>query len=374
MFLQRTIALLACAGTLFASQLTHAASDVGHRIKDLATLQGVRPNQLVGYGLIVGLDGTGDQPTQAPFTPASMQAMLDRLGIQLPPGTTIQPKNVAAVSLTATLPPFAKPGQAIDVTVASLGTAKSLRGGTLILSPLRGVDGQIYAMAQGNVLVGGAGASAGGSSSQVNHLNAGRIPAGATVERAVPTPLGQGDFINYELTQSDFTTVNRMVDAINRALGADTARALDARLVQVRAPRDSNERVQFISKVENLAVTAAESSPKVIINARTGSVVMNQSVALDNCAIAHGNLSVTINADNSVSQPNALSQGQTAGVQNADISVKADKGQLVQLNKGAKLADVVKALNSIGATPQDLLSILQAMKAAGALKAELEII
>lgn len=374
MSLKRKFSLLACCSLLLASSLAVAASDVGQRIKDMATLQGVRQNQLVGYGLIVGLDGTGDQPTQAPFTPASMQAMLDRLGIQLPPGTTIQPKNVAAVSLTANLPPFAKPGQAIDVTVASLGTAKSLRGGTLILSPLRGVDGQIYAMAQGNVLVGGAGASAGGSSSQVNHLNAGRIPAGATVERAVPTPLGQGDFINYELTQSDFTTANRMVDVINRAIGADTARALDARLIQVRAPRDSNERVQFISKVENLAVTAAENSPKVLINARTGSVVMNQSVALDSCAIAHGNLSVTINANNSVSQPNALSQGQSAEVQNADVSVKADKGQLVQLNKGAKLADVVKALNSIGATPQDLLSILQAMKAAGALKAELEVI
>ena len=374
MSLKRKFSLLACCSLLLASSLAVAASDVGQRIKDMATLQGVRQNQLVGYGLIVGLDGTGDQPTQAPFTPASMQAMLDRLGIQLPPGTTIQPKNVAAVSLTANLPPFAKPGQAIDVTVASLGTAKSLRGGTLILSPLRGVDGQIYAMAQGNVLVGGAGASAGGSSSQVNHLNAGRIPAGATVERAVPTPLGQGDFINYELTQSDFTTANRMVDVINRAIGADTARALDARLIQVRAPRDSNERVQFISKVENLAVTAAENSPKVLINARTGSVVMNQSVALDSCAIAHGNLSVTINANNSVSQPNALSQGQSAEVQNADVSVKADKGQLVQLSKGAKLADVVKALNSIGATPQDLLSILQAMKAPGALKAELEVI
>ena len=374
MSLKRKFSLLACCSLLLASSLAVAASDVGQRIKDMATLQGVRQNQLVGYGLIVGLDGTGDQPTQAPFTPASMQAMLDRLGIQLPPGTTIQPKNVAAVSLTANLPPFAKPGQAIDVTVASLGTAKSLRGGTLILSPLRGVDGQIYAMAQGNVLVGGAGASAGGSSSQVNHLNAGRIPAGATVERAVPTPLGQGDFINYELTQSDFTTANRMVDVINRAIGADTARALDARLIQVRAPRDSNERVQFISKVENLAVTAAENSPKVLINARTGSVVMNQSVALDSCAIAHGNLSVTINANNSVSQPNALSQGQSAEVQNADVSVKADKGQLVQLSKGAKLADVVKALNSIGATPQDLLLILQAMKAAGALKAELEVI
>ena len=354
--------------------VVQAASDVGRRIKDLASIQGIRSNPLVGYGLIVGLDGTGDQPTQAPFTPASLQAMLDRLGIQLPPGTAVQPKNVAAVTLTASLPAFAKPGQSIDVTVASLGTAKSLRGGTLVMSPLRGVDGQIYAMAQGNVLVGGAGASAGGSSGQVNHLNAGRIPGGATVERAVPTPLGQGDFIHLELIQTDFTTANRMVDAVNRALGPDTARALDGRVVQVRAPRDSNERVQFISKMENLAVMTAENSPKVIINARTGSVVMNQSVTLDDCAVAHGNLSVTINANNSVSQPNALAQGQTADVQNADISIKSDKGQLLKLGKRAKLADVVKALNSIGATPQDLLSILQAMKAAGALKADLEII
>ncbi|MFO1386966.1 MAG: flagellar basal body P-ring protein FlgI [Chitinivorax sp.] len=362
--------------TLLASlaQAAPPSTDAGQRIKDLATVQGVRPNQLVGYGLVVGLDGTGDQATQAPFTPLSVQALLDRMGIQVPPGMSIQPKNVAAVTLTATLPAFAKPGQALDVTVASLGTAKSLRGGTLILSPLRGVDGQIYAMAQGNILVGGAGASGGGSSAQVNHLNAGRIPSGATVERAVLTPLGQGDYINLELTQSDFTTANRMVDVINRSLGADTARALDGRLVQVRAPRDSNERVTFLSKVENLAVQAAENSPRVIINARTGSVVMNQAVMLDSCAIAHGNLSVTVNATNSVSQPNAFSQGQTADVQNADVAIKADKGQLVQLNKGAKLADVVKALNSIGATPQDLLSILQAMKAAGALKAELEII
>ena len=362
--------------TLLASlaQAAPPSTDAGQRIKDLATVQGVRPNQLVGYGLVVGLDGTGDQATQAPFTPLSVQALLDRMGIQVPPGMSIQPKNVAAVTLTATLPAFAKPGQALDVTVASLGTAKSLRGGTLILSPLRGVDGQIYAMAQGNILVGGAGASGGGSSAQVNHLNAGRIPSGATVERAVLTPLGQGDYINLELTQSDFTTANRMVDVINRSLGADTARALDGRLVQVRAPRDSNDRVTFLSKVENLAVQPAENSPRVIINARTGSVVMNQSVMLDSCAIAHGNLSVTVNATNSVSQPNAFSQGQTADVQNADVAIKADKGQLVQLNKGAKLADVVKALNSIGATPQDLLSILQAMKAAGALKAELEII
>lgn len=364
-------ALMLVTATAWAAP---AATEAGQRIKDIATVQGVRPNQLVGYGLIVGLDGTGDQATQAPYTPLSVQALLDRMGIQLPPGQTIQPKNVAAVTLTATLPAFAKPGQSLDVTVASLGTAKSLRGGTLILSPLRGVDGQIYAMAQGNVLVGGAGASGGGSSAQVNHLNAGRIPAGATVERAVLTPLGQGDFINLELVQTDFTTANRMVDAINRNLGADSARALDGRLVQVRAPRDSNERVQFLSKVENIAVQAAENSPKVIINARTGSVVMNQSVMLDSCAIAHGNLSVTVNATNAVSQPNAFSQGQTADVQNADVAIKADKGQLVQLNKGAKLSEVVKALNSIGATPQDLLSILQAMKAAGALKAELEII
>ncbi|WP_137937452.1 flagellar basal body P-ring protein FlgI [Chitinivorax sp. B] len=346
-------------------------SQAQQRLKELASIQGVRSNQLVGYGVVVGLDGSGDSST---LTSQSLTAMLTQLGVQIPPGTSLSAKNAAPVSVTASLPAFARPGQPIDVTVSSIGSSKSLRGGTLLMTPLRGADGQIYAIAQGNILLGGAGASAAGSSAQVNQLNAGRIPAGATVERAVPTNLGQGDFIHVELQQSDFTTANRVVNEINSKFGSDTARAIDGRQIQVRAPQDSNERVQFLARLENLAVDPAENAARVVINARTGSVVMNQAVTIEPCAVSHGNLSVSIGARNDVSQPNPLSGGQTTPVQNADIAIKSDQGRVLQLAKSAKLADVVKALNSIGATPQDLLSILQAMKAAGALKAELEII
>lgn len=341
------------------------------RIKDLATVAGVRPNQLVGYGVVVGLDGSGDSST---LTSQSLVAMLSQLGVQLPPGTNLSAKNAAPVSLTATLPAFAKPGQLIDVTVSAMGSSKSLRGGTLLLSPLKGADGQVYAMAQGNILLGGAGASANGSSAQVNQLNAGRIPSGATVERQVPTPLGQGEYINLELTSTDFTTADRVVDAINRNIGAGTARAVDGRQIQVRAPSDSSRRVAFLSQIENLSVAPAAAAPRVIVNARTGSIVMNQMVTVENCAVAHGNLSVVIGTDNSVSQPGALSGGQTTPNANSTVSINSDKGQLVNLPRSTRLSDVVKALNAVGATPQDLLSILQAMKAAGALRAELEII
>lgn len=343
------------------------------RIKDMASIQGVRDNQLIGYGLVVGLDGSGDQTTQTPFTVQSIVSMLSQMGVNLPQGTSLQLKNVAAVMVTATLPPFSKPGQTIDVTASSIGNAKSLRGGTLLMTPLKGADGQVYAMAQGNVLVGGVGAASGGASVQVNHLSVGRVLAGATVERAVPTLLGQGDFIHLELNANDFTTAARIVEAINGQIGADVASALDGRVIQVRAP-GGNERVAFIAKIENLEVNPAQGIAKVIINARTGSVVMNQAVSLDACAVAHGNLTVVINTDTLVSQPNALSEGQTVQTEKTTIDLKADKGGLVQLQKGVSLSDVVKALNSIGATPQDLLAILQAMKSAGALHAELEVI
>jgi flagellar P-ring protein precursor FlgI len=323
------------------------------RIKDMASIQGVRDNQLTGYGLVVGLDGTGDQTTQTPFTIQSFISMLSQLGVNLPQGTSLQLKNVAAVSLTATLPAFARPGQHIDVTISSPGNAKSLRGGTLLMSSLKGADGQVYAMAQGHVLVSGAGASSGGASVQVNHLNVGRIPDGAQVERAVPTLLGQGEFIHLELKATDFTTVTRITEIINAQVAPGIASAMDGRVIQVRAP-GGNERVAFISKIENLEVSPAQGTAKVIINARTGSIVMNQAVALDTCAVAHGNLTVVISA--------------------TDIDVKTDKGGLVQLQQSVSLSEVVKALNSIGATPQDLLAILQAMKSAGALHAELEII
>jgi len=345
------------------------------RIKDLASVQGVRENQLLGYGLVVGLDGSGDQTTQTPFTVQSTVTLLAQMGVTLPPGTSLQLKNVAAVTVTASLPPFSRPGQTIDVTVSSIGNAKSLRGGTLLMTPLKGADGQVYAMAQGSLLVSGAGAAAGGSKTVINHLSVGRIPSGATVERAVPTALGQGDFIYLQLNAADFTTAARMADVINREFfpAQAIASALDARTVQVTAPA-GNERVQFLSRVENLAVDAAAGGAKVIINARTGSVVMNQNVMLADCAVAHGNLSVVISADNAISQPNPLAGGETAAVSNASIEIKAAPGNLLHLKRGVSLGEVIKSLNAIGATPQDLLAILQAMQAAGALRAELEII
>ncbi len=362
--------------TFFIIFLTLFSLNVSaERIKDLASVQGVRENQLLGYGLVVGLDGSGDQTTQTPFTVQSIVTMLAQMGVTLPPGSTLQLKNVAAVTVTASLPPFAHPGQTIDITVSSIGNAKSLRGGTLLMTPLKGADGQVYAMAQGNMLVSGAGAAAGGSKTQVNHLSVGRIPGGATVERAVPTALGVGDAVYLQLNTADFTTATRMADAINREVSPDheIASALDPRTIEVKAPQ-GNARVVFLSRIENLSVDAATGGAKVIVNARTGSVVMNQNVSLDECAVAHGNLTVVISADNTVSQPAPLSQGETAAVTNASIEIKAAPGNLLHLKRGVALGDVVKALNSIGATPQDMLAILQAMKAAGALRAELEVI
>lgn len=351
-----------------------SSSAFADRIKDLASIQGVRHNQLIGYGLVVGLDGTGDQTTQTPFTTQSLINLMRQLGITLPVGTSLQLKNVAAVIVTTSLPPFSQPGQTLDVTVSSLGNAKSLRGGTLLLTPLKGVDGQVYAIAQGNVLVGGAGASANGSKAQINHLDVGLISAGATVERAVPTQLGQDNTIQLELNRSDFSTVSKVVEAINQRFGANTAAALDGRVIQVKAPQINDQRVTFLGALESIEVSPAINAAKVILNARTGSVVMNQAVTLDTCAVAHGNLSVVISSENEVSQPNALAGGQTAATANSTISINKDAGQLVVLKAGVSLAEVVKALNAIGATPQDLLVILQAMKSAGALRADLEII
>jgi flagellar P-ring protein precursor FlgI len=301
--------------------------------------------------------------------------MLAQMGVTLPPGTSLQLKNVAAVTVTSSLPPFVRPGQTIDITVSSIGNAKSLRGGTLLMTPLKGADGQVYAMAQGNMLVSGAGAAAGGSKTQVNHLSVGRIPGGATVERSVPTPLGNGEYIYLELNTADFTTATRLADVIDHEISPEIeiASALDARTIQVRAPQGA-ARVVFISRIENLLVDAAAGSARIIVNARTGSVVMNQHVSLDSCAVAHGNLTVVISAENLVSQPAPLSQGKTAAVTNATVEIQADKGNLLRMKRGVDLNDVIKALNSIGATPQDMLAILQAMKAAGALRAELEVI
>ena len=362
--------------TLLASAaLWWPASAEAVRIKEVAAIQGVRSNQLVGYGLVVGLDGTGDQTTSAPFTTQSLNALLQQMGVTVPPGTNMQLKNIAAVMVTAQLPAFAQPGQVLDVNVSSLANAKSLRGGTLIATPLKGADGQIYALAQGNLIVGGAGASAGGSKVQINHLSAGRIPEGATVERSVPTPLSQGEFLQLDLNTNDFNTAREVVRSINARMGSGTAQALDGRVVRVRMPESTDARVAFLADIENLDVARATPSAKVVINARTGSVVMNQSVTLAACAVAHGSLSVTINSTPQVSQPNPFSEtGRTVVTEKNDITITQQAGSLVQMPAGAKLADVVKALNSLGATPQDLLAILQAMKSAGALVAELEVI
>jgi flagellar P-ring protein precursor FlgI len=378
MHLPPIVGRMAVLATLVMAMLVVTPALVrAERVKELATVQGVRSNQLLGYGLVVGLDGSGDQTTQAPFTAQSVNSMLSQLGIQLPPGVTPQLRNSAAVMVTAQLPPFARPGQTIDVTVSSLGNARSLRGGTLLLTPLRGADNQIYAMAQGNVIVGGAGASAAGSRVQINHLSAGRVPAGATVERAVPVPTLAGETIRLELTQSDFTMAGRVADAINQTLagsGAAIAQAIDGRVIQVRLPGEAERRVPFLAQLENVEVNQPTPTPKVVVNARTGSVVINQSVTLAPSAVAHGNLSVTISSTPVVSQPGPFSQGQTVVAEKADIQIRQDGGNVMQLDAAAKLTDVVKALNALGATAGDLIAILQALKAAGSLKAELEII
>jgi flagellar P-ring protein FlgI len=366
--------LIAATAVLASAALWWPAPAQAMRLKEVATVQGVRPNQLVGYGLVVGLDGTGDQTTSTPFTTQSLNALLQQMGVTVPPGTNMQVKNIAAVMVTASLPPFAQPGQLLDVTVSSLGNAKSLRGGTLIATPLKGADAQVYALAQGNLVVGGAGASAAGSKVQINHLSAGRVPEGATVERAVATPLNQGEYLQLDLNASDYNTAREVARAVNAKMGAGTAQALDGRVVRVRMPESTDARVAFMADIENLNIELAAPAAKVVINARTGSVVVNQTVTLNACAVAHGSLSVTINSTPLVSQPGPLSNGTTVSRDKADITITQAPGSLIQLPSGTKLADVVKALNSLGATPQDLLAILQAMKTAGALNAEIEVI
>ncbi|MFP3342534.1 flagellar basal body P-ring protein FlgI [Vreelandella venusta] len=344
------------------------------RVRELAGFAGVRDNQLVGYGLVVGLDGSGDQTTQAPFTSQSLTNMLSQLGVTVPPGTNLQLRNVAAVMVTADLPPFSRPGQRLDIVVSSIANASSLRGGTLLMTPLKGADGDTYAIAQGNMLVGGAGAQAGGSSVQINQQASGRIPNGALVEREVPLNLGgNGGVIELQLNDADFGTVQRMVTAINSEFGQSVAYARNGRVIALDGPMDANERVNFMARVENVQVTPMEAPAKVVLNARTGSVVMNSAVTLRRAAVAHGNLSIMIDTQFGVSQPNPLGQGETVVVPDADIDIEQQEAYL-QIVEGADLADVVNALNALGATPQDLMSILEALRASGSLRAELEII
>jgi flagellar P-ring protein FlgI len=325
--LRYTLALVGLPVVL-ACMVTPAHAE---RLKDLVQIQGVRDNPLIGYGLVVGLDGTGDQTTQTPFTTQTLTNMLANLGISLNNGqanggsssSNMQLKNVAAVMVTAVLPPFARPGEAIDVTVSSLGNAKSLRGGTLLLTPLKGADGQVYALAQGNVAIGGAGASANGSKVQINQLAAGRIASGAIIERSVPTQVAQaGGIMQMELNEMDYDTTQRIVAAVNNAFGQGTAMPLDGRTIQVHAPADPSQQVAFMAQLENIDVHPAQAAAKVILNARTGSIVMNQMVTLQSCAVAHGNLSVVINTQTAVSQPGAFSNGSTVATRQSQIQLK----------------------------------------------------
>ena len=342
------------------------------RVKDLASIAGVRNNQLVGFGLVVGLNGTGDKTK---FTGQSLRTMLRELGVTLPPGVDPGSKNVAAVSIHADLPPFMKPGQMIDITVASLGDAKSLRGGSLLMTPLKGADGKIYAIAQGNLVVGGFGAEAGdGSRVTVNIPSAGRVPNGATIERTVPNAFNVGDHIILNLHQPDFTTASRLADSINHTLGKGSARSIDASSIKVNAPRDPSQRVPFLSLVENLQFTPGEAAARIVVNSRTGTIVIGQHVRVSPAAVTHGNLSVTISANTEVSQPNAFSQGETVITPNFDIEIGEEDSRMFVFNPGISLDEIVRAVNQVGAAPGDLVAILEALKQAGALRAELVII
>ncbi|MNZ83715.1 Flagellar P-ring protein precursor [compost metagenome] len=361
--------LLGLAGLLLAAWVQ------AEQVRDIAEFAGVRNNALVGYGLVVGLDGSGDQTTQTPFTGQSLTNMLSQLGITVPEGSNMQVRNIAAVMVTAKLPPFARPGQQVDVVVSSIGNARSLRGGTLLMTPLKGPDGETYALAQGNLLVGGAGAEANGSSVQINQQAGGRISRGAQVEREIPLQLG-GDngLLELYLRDADFATAQRMVYAINSEFGRVVASAKDGGRIELQGPLSANERVNFMARVEAVQVLPASVRPKVIFNSRSGAVVLNGAVKLHRAAVAHGNLSIVIDTEKEVSQPAPFSEGQTVVVPNSDISVEQQGTALHMVEDSADLVDVVKALNALGATPQDLMSILEALKAAGSLRAELEII
>jgi flagellar P-ring protein precursor FlgI len=344
------------------------------RIRELSSFAGVRDNQLVGYGLVVGLDGTGDQTTQAPFTSQSLINMLSQLGVTVPAGTNLQLRNVAAVMVTADLPPFSRPGQRLDIVVSSIANARSIRGGTLLMTPMKGADGDTYAIAQGNMLVGGAGAQAGGSSVQINQQASGRIPNGALVEKEVPLNLGgNGGMLELQLNNSDFGTVQRMVTAINSEFGQSVAYARNGRVIALDGPTDNNARVNFMARIENIQVTPTEASARVVLNARTGSVVMNSAVTLRQAAVAHGSLSIIIDTQFGVSQPAPFGQGETVVVPDTDIEINQQEAYL-RIVEGAQLNEVVNALNALGATPQDLMSILDALRASGSLRAELVVI
>lgn len=357
-------------GTLVAS--THTAAD---RLKDIASIAGVRSNALLGYGLVVGLDGTGDQTSQTPFTTQSFQNTLRVFGITLPEDTRFQLRNVAAVAIHAELPAFAKPGQTLDITVSSIGNSQSLRGGTLLLSSLKGVDGKVYALAQGNLVVGGFGADgADGSRISVNIQSVGRIPNGASVERTVETGFANSDNLIFNLHRSDFTTAKRIADAINNLLGPDVANALDSTSVQVTAPIKTTDKVTYISVLENLEIEQGREAARVIINSRTGTIVVGSDVRISPVAVTHGSLTVTVSENTGVSQPNPFADGETEVVQSSTVSIEQEDARIFKFDPGSSLDEIVRAVNQVGAAPGDLMAILEAMKQAGALKAKLVVI
>lgn len=362
--------VLAGLFALVAAPASHA-----ERVKDLASVSGVRTNQLVGYGLVVGLDGTGDQTSQAPFTIQSIKNMLAKFGVTIPANANPQLKNVAAVTVHAELPPFAKPGQTIDVTVSSIGNAGSLRGGSLIMTPLRGIDGETYAIAQGSLIVSGFGAAGkDGSRIAVNVPSGGRIPNGATVEREVATAFAGQPYLMLNLHTPDFSTAARLADGVNRLLGAGTAEALDAVSVRVAAPLDAGQRTAYLATLEEIDVQPGDAPAKVIINSRTGTVVIGNRVQVRPAAVAHGSLSVTITERVDVSQPNAFARGETVAVPRSNVEVDQPEARMFVFGDGVDLNEIVKAVNQVGAAPGDLVAILEALRVAGALRAELIVI
>ncbi len=373
--LQGAAAQTAIQQQAMAQQPNHGGSGIVERVKDLASVSGVRQNQLIGYGLVVGLDGTGDQTTQTPFTVQSLNNMLTQLGLTPDEGANPQLQNAASVMVTADLPPFAKPGQEIDVTVSSMGNADSLRGGTLLMTPLKGADGETYGIAQGNLIVGGFDAEGGdGSSITVNVPSVGRIPNGATVEREVPTAFASGDTVTLDLNRPDFTTATRLTETVNETFGAGTARALDGSSVQVRAPSDPSQRVSFVAELENLPVERGEAPARVIVNSRTGTVVIGSSVQVSPAAVSHGSLTVTITESPEVVQPLPLAPGETAIQPETDIAIEEDNNPMFLFDAGTSLDEIVRAVNNVGAAPSDLVAILQALREAGSLRAELVVI
>lgn len=353
-----------------------AAQASAERIKDLASVQGVRSNQLIGYGLVVGLNGTGDKDTDSPYTINSLKNMLTQFGVRIPPGTRIRPKNAAAVIVHGELPAFSKPGQTIDVSISSLGNAKSLRGGSLLMTPLKGADGQVYAMAQGNLIMGGLSAEGqDGSKVTVNSPSTGSIPNGATVEREVENNFSSSPQVTLNLHEGDFTTAMRVAESINLTLGPGTAKALDSTSIRVQAPTDSDQKVSFVSMLETLEVKPGVTAAKVIVNSRTGTVVINSQVRVYPAAVSHGNLVVSIRENPKASQPGPFARrGETVVLPQSDVTIEERGERMFLFDPGVSLDDVVRAVNEVGAAPSDLVAILEALKAAGALQAELLVI